>query len=188
MELIETRYIAPLLFGIVLLTLGCSDGAAVIPNAITDEEYSVYSSWLRLHFKEQPSRLLLASHTFIFDPIDRRCGATTPDGQARTSTSLLRALHNLGEAVYPVRTDKFKRLPFKIPWDYEESERLPEHPSQPFRLIAFSRVAFSQRRSEAFFAVSDSCGGLCGGGGALLAIREQGEWTFKPDPICMWIY
>ena len=188
MEPVPTRYVAPLLFGMILLTLGCRDGAAVIPNVISDEEYSVYSSWLKLHFKEQPSRLLLASRTFIFDPVERRCSATTPDGHAPISTSLPRALHNLGEAEYPVRTGKFKLLPFKIPWTYEELERLPAYPYPPFRLIAFSRVALSRRQSEAYFAVSDSCGGLCGDGGAWLAIREQGAWKFKPDRRCGWVY
>jgi hypothetical protein len=69
----------------------------------------VYSAWIKHHFKEQPTRLLLESRTFIFDPLrPYGCGKTL--AQAHVSSRLVRALHDLGEAEYPVQTDKF-RLP-----------------------------------------------------------------------------
>jgi hypothetical protein len=159
-----------------------------ISNSVSDEEYSLYSAWVKNHFKEQPRRLLLESRTFIFDPLGpASCNAKILEAQGHVSPSLLRALHDLGEAEYPVDTRKFELPAFRIPWKYEESEGLYTNPSPPFRLIAFSRVAFNRDRSEAFFAVSNSCGGLCGGG-ALLAIRRQGEWVFRSDLGCVWLY
>jgi hypothetical protein len=182
MQSTADRFIACLLLTVAVLTSSCRQDAAPIPNIIADDEYSVYAAWLKRHFKEQPARLLLANRTFIFDPIDRRgCAAGVPD-------PLARALHGLGEAEYFVRTEKFKHPPFTIPWSYEESPGLAAESTPPFRLIAFSRVAFNRSRSEGYFAVSDACGGLCGYGGAVLAVRRQGEWTFKAAPSCAWVY
>jgi hypothetical protein len=160
-----------------------------IPNSVSDEEYSLYSAWAKHHFKEQPSRLLLASRTFVFDPLGPQgCNVKMLQAKAHVSSSLLRALHDLGEAEYAVHTSKFRLPAFRIPWNYDESEGLYTNPSRPFRLIAFSRVAFNRDRSEAFFAVSNSCGGLCGGGGPLIAIRKDGEWVFSSDLGCFWQY
>jgi hypothetical protein len=186
LELAAARSIVFLIIGVALL-VGCRSGATPISNSVTDEEYSVYSAWIKHHFKEQPPRLLLASRTFIFDPLNPiTCGkAVEPRGDA--SSSLLRALHNLGEAEYPIRIGKFHLPAFRVPWNVEEWDRAT-NPYGPFRLIAFSRVAFNRDRSKALFAVSNSCGGLCGGGGALLAIREKGEWIFRSDLGCVWAY
>jgi len=189
-EQVAARSIMNLLFGVALLTSGCRDRALPIPSSISDEEYSVYSAWIKHHFIEQPPRLLLSRHTFIFDPLSSQgCNPKELEAQAEVSLSLLRSLHTLGEAEYPLRTDKFQQREFKIPWKYEESEGLPTaDPSRPFRLIAFSRVAFNRDRSKAFFAVSNSCGGLCGGGGPLVAIRKEREWAFRPELGCYWVY
>jgi hypothetical protein len=183
---VSARSIVYLLFGAALLMPACGDRAMRIPNSVSDEKYSLYSAWVKYHFKERPPRLLLASRTFIFDPLGPQgCNAKILEARAHVSSSLVRALHDLGEAEYTVHTGKFKLPAFRIPWKYEESERLPMNPSPPFRLIAFSRVAFNRDRSEALFAVSNSCGGLCGGGGPLLAIREKGEWLFRSDLGCV---
>jgi hypothetical protein len=186
LELPAAQPIAFIIAGVALL-VGCRDRATPIPNWVTDEEYSVYSAWIKHHFKEQPPRLLLASRTFIFDPLaPTTCGqALQPRGEM--SSSLLRALHDLGEAEYPVRIGKFQLPAFKIPWNLEEWDRA-RNPPGPFRLIAFSRVAFNRDRSKALFAVSNTCGGLCGGGGALVAIREKDEWVLRSDPGCVWAY
>jgi hypothetical protein len=182
------RSIVCLLFGVVLLTPACRDRATPIPNSVSGEEYSLYSAWVKHHFKEQPPRLLLASRTFIFDPLrPRLCNAKLLESRGHVSSSLLRALHDLGEAEYPVDTRKFKLPAFRIPWKYDELGPYTT-PSPPFRLIEFSRVAFNRDRSEAFFAVSNSCGGLCGGGGAVLGIHKQGEWVFRSDLGCSWLY
>ena len=178
-----------LLFEIALLTQECDTRTLPIPNTISDEEYSVYSAWLRHHFKEPPPQLLLASRTFIFDPLSgHSCNAKALQTKGHISFSLLQRLHDLGEAEFPVHTGKFELPQFKLPWKYEESEGLFTNPPHPFRLIAFSRVAFNQDRTEAFFAVSNSCGGLCGGGGALLATRKNGQWVFRSDLGCLWLY
>ena len=46
-------------------------------------------------------------------------------------------------------------------------------------------MAFNATHTQALFAVSNSCGGLCGGGGAVLRRRENGAWVFKPAG-CIW--
>jgi hypothetical protein len=182
------RLVLWFLIGISLFAAACGDRPLQIPNSITDEEYSLYSAWIKHHFQAEPSRLLLASRTFIFDPLEPQgCGKTLHD-TGHVSWLLLRQLHDLGEAEFPVHTGRFASPQFKIPWKYEESEGLPRSSSPPFRLIAFSRVAFNKDRTEAFFAVSNSCGGLCGGGGPLIANRQNGEWVFRSNLACVWFY
>lgn len=188
MEIPAGRPIAYLLFGIALLA-GCRDGATPIPNSVIDEEYSVYSAWLKQNFKAEPPRLLLANRTFVFDPLGlgpTSCGKEL-ESQAHVSSSLLRALHNLGDAEYLVYVGKFQLPAFRIPWKYEEGDRQSMDTSGPVQLISFSRVAFNRDRSQALFAVSKSCGGLCGGGGTLLATRDKGGWVFRPVG-CVWTY
>jgi hypothetical protein len=173
----------------VLVGAGCSHRVPKIPNTISDDEYAVYAAWIAHHFKEQPARLLIQRPTFTFDPVGtHHCDPRTLESQGHIDRSLLQAFHDLGEAEYPVHTDKFKIQPFKIPWQFEESEGLIANPPYPFRLIAFSRVAFNSDRSQALFAVSNSCGGLCGGGGALLATQKNGAWIFNKNLGCMWVY
>jgi hypothetical protein len=72
--------------------------------------------------RSSPPRLILESRTFIFDPLrPYGCGKTL--AQAHVSSRLVRALHDVGEAEYPVRTDKFRLPPYRIPWTYEEWDR-----------------------------------------------------------------
>ena len=185
---VPNRYVLRLMVGVSLFTQTCgSDHALQIPNSISDEEYSVYSAWLKHHFKEPPPRLLLANRTFIFDPLSSSGCAKALQTQGRVSPFLLQPLHDLGEAEFLVRTGKFQLPQFKLPWKYEESDLCPS-PSPPFRLIAFSRVVFNRNRTEGLFAVSDLCGGLCGGGGPFIATRKDGQWVFRSDLGCSWIY
>jgi hypothetical protein len=109
------------------------------------------------------------------------------DKEGHVDRALLEALHRIGEAEYPVRADRFRTQPFKIPWRLEEFERLMTEPPHPFGMVRFSRVAFNADRSQALFAVSDVCGGLCGRGGALVATRRNGRWDFNPIVGCSWI-
>jgi hypothetical protein len=185
----KTRFVLCLLMGFSWFAEACGDRALQIPNSISDEEYSVYSAWIKHYFKEQPPHLLLASRTFIFDPIIHgSCDVKTLQAEGHVSFVFLQQLHDLGEAEFPVHVGKFELPQFKIPWKYEESEGLFMHPSPPFRLIAFSRVVFNQNRSEGFFAVSNSCGGLCGGGGPLIVARKNGQWVFRSNLGCFWVY
>lgn len=173
----------------MLLADGCSDVSSSIPNKVTDEEYALYAAWISHHFKEQPERLLIDDRTITYDPLGPGlCGARTLMQAGRGDDALLRALHELGEAQYPVDAYKFRNQPFRIPWKFEVSDRLSGDPAPPFRLIAFSRVAFNRDGTRALFAVSNSCGGLCGGGGPLLATRQNGVWVFNANLGCEWIY
>jgi hypothetical protein len=183
-----TRVIAWFLVATSLWTSGCQEPAAAIPSSISDDEYGVYAAWLTRHFKEPPSRLLLSDRTFVFDPLGAdRCDVKQLEAQG-VSLELLKKLHEIGEAEYVLHTDKFQRNPFKLPWSYEESRGWSTGSGPPFRLVGFSRVAFNRSKSKAFFGVSDACGGLCGGGGALLASRKGSEWLFKSDVRCGWVY
>ena len=139
--------------------------SARIPNAVTPDEYAVYSEWLKGHFsKNPPSSLFLRSRTFAFHGCDK----------GRAPRSLTEELNALGEAeyrldIYPPATN------LRIPWKYDvvdDWRLLPRDPGQ-YRLIIFSRVAFDGTRSKALFAVSDSCGGECGWGRS--GVRTQGK-------------
>ena len=180
----EPGSVAVTILTVCLTALGCSSARARLPNEVTDDEYAVYAACIRHDFKAQPSRLLLAEQTFIFDPL-ARCSSAELRAKG-VSTALRAALHDLGQAEFPVDTDKFRYLPFKIPWTYETSLRWPPDESRPYRLVSFSRVAFNRKKTEGLFAVNDACGGLCGGGGALIATLRNGEWQFKPAG-CFWI-
>jgi hypothetical protein len=181
-----THVIAWFLVVASLWTSGCQERAAAIPASISDEEYGVYAAWLKRHFKKPPSRLLLSDRTFIFDPLGAdRCNVKDLQAQG-VSFSLLKRLHEVGEAEYVLHTGKFQQDPFKIPWSYEEWSRWSKA-SEPFRLILFTRVAFNRSRSKAFFAVNDVCGGLCGSGGPVFASRKGGDWTLSSNVGCFWI-
>jgi hypothetical protein len=171
----QNRVILGLLMAISLFTEARADRALPIPPSITDAEYSVYSAWLNQYFKEQPPRLLLAPQTFA---LPSHCDAKTQPGDSFLTESLRR----LGEARFPVHTERFK-----IAWAYEEWQGPSRTPAEPYRLIAFSRVAFNQNRTEALFAVDNVCGGLCGNGGIFLATRKDGAWTFKRSNGCFWV-
>jgi hypothetical protein len=189
-RLTHTSVARALVFAAFAALLGveaCTMRSPDLPNAISDDEYSVYSAWITHHFKEQPDRLLLASRTLIFDA-QGMCNAKSLESNRHISGSQLQSLHRLGEAEFPVHTGKFRAPPFKLPWKFEESEPRFANPPGPYSLIAFSRVAFNRDKSEGLFAVSNSCGGLCGGGGLLVATRKVGQWEFEAERNCSWDY
>jgi len=82
-----------------------------IPNAISDEEYEVYSEWTRSHFAKHPpdGQLYLLSRTFKFNPVDQRGACRQPTiGKAHVPASLTRqfaawAARNISSAVIPPR-------------------------------------------------------------------------------------
>ena len=170
-----------------ILLVAMAGCAPKIPTKVAAEEYEVYSAWIRHHFaKEQPRTLYLATRTFSWET------ASTCDTKAMRKAgvddSLARRLRELGEAEYPLNL--YSRT-MKIPWDFKEASGFPDRFSedQPgtFRIVAFSRVAFNTRRTRALFAVSNICGGLCGGGGVLSGVRKDSAWTFQQTG-CMWVY
>ena len=102
--------------------------------------------------------------------------------------ALIRQLHALGEAEYWL-PDTYSPTKLRIPWSYKlvDDWRLIPQESEAYRLVGFSRVAFDTTYSKAFFAVSDACGGLCGGGGAVYAHKRNGAWVFE-NGGCNWMY
>jgi hypothetical protein len=162
--------------------------APSIPDKVTSEEYELYSQWATNRFQKEPPRhLYFAARTFVFNPMERNgCDkALSRDG---VSWSMIRAMHALGEAQYPLSF--YDKTKLRIPWEYKGVDSIydvPQENYKDYRYVDFSRVSFNNAHTEALFAVSDSCGGLCGGGGALLARRENGSWTFR-GVGCSWMY
>lgn len=162
---------------------------STIPSRVTDEEYAIYAAWIDHHFKQQPEHLFIQSRTFTFDPAGAGpCNLLPLERQGRIDPALLESLHQLGKALYPVHTVKFRSQPFKIPWEFQESEGRAIQPFRPFKLVAFSRVAFNHDRTQALLAVDILCGEICGGGNPVVATRDNGAWTFNENIGCLWKY
>jgi hypothetical protein len=159
-----------------------------IPNHVTTDEYGVYAEWMKAHFSTNPpNNLYVDSRTFVFDPLSSGC-ANAIHGKAGVPWALIKQLHALGEAEYWL-PDAYSSTRLSIPWSYRLVDGLPliSQESGPYRLVGFSRVAFDTTNSKAFFAVSDACGGLCGGGGAVYAHKQNNAWVFKSGG-CDWMY
>ena len=177
-------------FAAIVLVAALAGCNGRIPNNVSPDEYGVYAEWMKAHFlKDAPSNLYISSRTFVFDALETfGCGNALRD-KAGVPWSLIKQLHALGKAKY--RLDIYppeSKLP--IPWNYTAVEgwRLISQWPVRFKFVEFSRVAFNHSRSKALFAVSDSCGGLCGGGGAVYAHRKNGPWVFESGGGCFWLY
>ncbi len=162
--------------GLALLA-GCSPK---IPPKVETAEYELYSAWMQNYFKKAPEgTLYLSARTFAWpdacDQIMKKAGV---------DSGLVAQLSSLGEAEYPMEL----RAPgMKSPWPFKETVGYPSDAPGTYRLVAFSRAAFNRQHTQALFAASDSCGSLCGGGGAVIAWRDNGAWQFKPSG-CLWQY
>jgi hypothetical protein len=157
-----------------------------IPNRVTAEEYSLYSALAVQHFAgKPPERLFFSSRTLIFDPLERYGCGDRLHASNGVSWSLIKPFHALGQAQYPL--DFYDGSNLRIPWPSKEVDGFPPDAPGTYRFIGFSRVAFNRDHSEALFAISDSCGGDCGSGGARRARRENGKWTFQTLD-CVWTY
>jgi hypothetical protein len=166
------------------LTIGCTPK---IPSKITSQEMDLYREWLKQRFANKaPEHLYLDDQTFLFDPLRQEgCGKAlhTRDG---ASNSLMRALHNLGNADYEINVSS---KVVQIPWPYQVlNVRDFPRPVEGLDVISFSRVAFNRRGTEALFAVNDLCGPQCGKGRAVLATKQNGAWKFKDSNTCSWEY
>ena len=53
-------------------------------------------------------------------------------------------------------------------------------------ILTFSRVGFSADSMQAFFYLSNRCGGLCGGGRYVVMEKHNGRWAVQNE-IEMWI-
>ncbi len=166
------------------VTLGCTPK---IPNQITSREMDLYRGWLKQRFANQaPERLYLDNQTFVFDPLrDAACGKSLHKNDG-VSNSLMRELHNLGNADYEVDVSPES---MKLPWPHQVlNVRHMPSASSGMHIVSFSRVAFDRSGTEALFAVNDLCGLQCGAGHAVSARKENGEWTFKDSSTCYWKY
>jgi hypothetical protein len=173
----------PFLVFCVVSLVGCGP---TIPNKVTPEEYSLYSDWTAQHFAAKPpAHLFFSSRTFMFDPLEPYGCGDRLHANNGVSWSLIKQLHALGQAEYPV--DFYNGRNLRIPWASKEADGLPVETPGTYSLVGFSRVAFNRDHSQALFAISDSCGGGCGSGAARLARRENGKWAFSTLD-CSWIY
>lgn len=171
------------IFLVTVFLSGCSQS---IPNKVMPDEYILYSDWATHRFAAKPpDHLFFSSRTFVFDPLSTGgCGDRLHADNA-VPWALIKQLHAVGEAEYPLDFYSPNRL--RIPWAYREVEGLPSEQPGTYHLIGFSRVAFNRDHSQALFGISDSCGGQCGGGGALFGRRENGKWSFRALN-CIWVY
>lgn len=158
-----------------------------IPNQITSQEVDLYRGWLKQRFQNQaPEHLYLDNQTFVFDPLrETACGKALHKSDG-ISNSLMRELHNLGNADYEIDVSPES---MKLPWPHQvlNVRRLPSA-AQGLHIISFSRVAFDRSGAQALFAVNDLCGLQCGAGHAVAARKENGTWVFKDSSTCDWKY
>jgi len=171
--------------GLILALCFCAVGCTPkIPTKVGIEELNLYHEWLRHYFANKPpAQLYLDDQTFIYDPLDRQRGQALPKGSA-ISSSLAKQLHALGNAEYPVEVAS---VGLNLSWPYKilNPRELPA-PATGLHIISFSRVAFNRGHDEALFAISDSCGGDCGHGGPVHAVKENGRWQFTE--LSGWVF
>jgi len=160
-----------------------------IPNKVTQDEYDVYREWLKDYFANKaPEQLYLDDQTFVFDPLSVSgygCGDSMHKND-HIPWSLIKALHALGNADYELDVSPGS---MQLPWTYKIlNPRQFPNPSPGLHIIGFSRAAFSRDGQRGLFAFSDSCAaGLCGVGGAVLAVRHGGSWKFDRLKSCTWV-
>lgn len=176
--------ITALILSLSCLTLGCTPK---IPNQITSREMDLYRNWLKRQFANKaPEHLYLDDQTFVFDPLRQEGCANALHKNDGVSNSLIRELHNLGNADYEIDVSPAS---MKLPWPYQvlNVRNLPSA-AEGLHMISFSRVAFDRSGTEALFAVNDLCGPQCGAGRAISARKENGAWKFKDSTTCFWKY
>jgi hypothetical protein len=180
-----SRWAKIVVSALITVLTGCSNQ---IPGKVTADEYVLYSEWTKTHFaKGAPTRLYFSRDTFALDPLSPHgCGDSMH--KAGVPWTLIKQLHSLGEARYPL--DFYSPgANLRIPWDYKviDESSVALLKETPYRRIAFSRAAFNYAHNEALFAVSDSCGFDCGKVGAVHAIKKDGAWLFR-SAECGWEY
>lgn len=171
--------------GLCLAVCLCAGGCTPkIPTKVAVEELNLYHEWLQHYFASKPpAQLYVDDQTFIYDPLDTQRGQALPNGSG-ISSSLAKQLHALGNAEYSVEVAS---VGLNLPWPYKvlNPRQLPT-PATGLHIISFSRVAFNRGRTEALFAISDSCGGDCGHGGPVHAVKQNGTWQFTE--LRGWVY
>ena len=175
--------ITALILSLASFTVGCTPK---IPNQITSKEMDLYREWMKQRFASKPpEQLYLDEQTFVFDPL-RQEGCRTLHKSDGVSNSLMRELHNAGNADYEIDVSPAS---MKLPWKYKVlNVRQMPSAAEGVHMISFSRVAFDGSATEALFAVNDLCGAQCGAGWAVSARKENGAWKFKDSSACSWKY
>ncbi len=185
----------PAWFLLTVLT-GCGQR---IPSVVSPAEFEVYSAWIKHAYKKQPEGMLyLATETSI-QQLDRCKEKLRRQGV----DSLRQQLADLGQAKYVFQPQQS----ILSSWPFKEAEEFPPRwlPVGAFRYVQFTRVAFNRERTQALFAVavergyhfSNNDGPKIGGvggqteigggsGGALIARRQKGTWSFS-DMQCIWL-
>ena len=171
---------------LLAVLIGCGQK---IPTVVSPAEYELYSAWMKYRYAKQPDgTLFLASETAI-----QNLDHCTEELKRRGVDSLRRQLVGLGEArylVYPQRS-------IHSPSPFQEANEFPPRCLHDggFRYLQFTRVAFNWKHTQALFAVDVGRGyrspdtgqtGIGGGGGAVIASKENGTWIFT-DTQCIWI-
>jgi hypothetical protein len=158
--------------------------AAEVPNNVTSEEYEVYSASLRKYLKEHASvRAEVEKQTMPFAPLaGQGCGDEWHRNN-NISWAMMRKLQAVGQRRFQIQLD---RLPAVS--DLDQRASIPELAHGQKHYLSFSRVVFDNSKTEAFFAVSDSCGALCGKGGPVKGTRQGREWVFESFLDCSWLY
>ena len=178
-------FIAALLIASSLVGLGCTPK---IPDKVTTKEIDIYREWLKQRFTgKAPEQLYLDPQSFAFDPLGHLGCGNAMHKEDHMPWSLMKALHALGNMDFEVDVSP---ATMQLPWKYEVlNVRQFPPPSPGLHVIGFSRVAINRSGTEALFAVSDACGaGQCGGGSAVLAVKDGGSWHFTSLKSCSWVY
>jgi hypothetical protein len=170
----------------LVLLQGCNR----IPNRVMDREYEVYSAWTKEYVKTtHPNPLYIYSRTGGFDPLSPNGCGDRLHIQDGVAWSLIKQLHALGDAQYPLDVYQHGSHPL-TDGDYEEINSPPKVSQQPqVHAVTFTRVAFNEAGTEALFAVSATCGlSECGSGGAILARKIDENWNFRRPQNCQWVF
>lgn len=180
-EIISRTGLGALIIALCVCAVGCTPK---IPTRVGIEEMDLYREWLKHYFASKPpAQLYLDDQTFVYDPLDTRRGQALPKGSG-VSSSLAKELHALGNAEYPLEVAS---VGMNLPWPYKVlNPRALPTPATGLHIIGFSRVAFNRGHTEALFAISDSCGGDCGHGGPVHAVKQNGSWQFTE--LRGWVY
>jgi hypothetical protein len=166
---------------VACICFGCNFSALPIPSTVSADEYDVYTAWVVQRFEKDPPKELFFSASTINSKslFTGNCAkALLRDG---VSQSMVEALAKQGDTFYPL--DFKDRNHMQIPWNYSVADGTEKSSDilvsgAPWTVL-LGRVAFNHSHTQALFAAETSCGGLCGGGGAVLGKKSRKGWQFE---------
>jgi hypothetical protein len=165
----------------ILLLLIASAGHATpaVPDAISADEYSVYSALINTRFLRGKTNLAV---------IDARTqlhfnNAVVPkefdELLAKNEKTYILARRFRLRVKYLLLGDD--QLDFLFKPDPKDWDIYWKRYPRATGLLAFSRVGFNARRNKAFVYASEICGPLCGYGYSFLLVKENGVWKLKEE-------